>query len=585
MAQNPSPIHPRVTDARAYEAALRQAYFRPFVARIQRRLATATGTTDVWRALDVELEALLATPRAGVPIELIEAQITRVDGYHRQRLIQSFRSALGVDVRVFLTRPAVAAFMAERISENVALVKTIPPRFHDGLKRRVGEAFREAPFDQQRLRAMLRDEYQSSGYNLRRLTRDQTNKQVGGLSRLRHNQLGIAQFIWRSVQDQRVRTSHADYDGQTYEWANAPESGPGMPVQCRCTAEPSLGKADLDRLGAKATVTTPRPRVEMTPQQARGRVNGEYIRQSKAMGLPAAEKGLRAASDVYERARASWNDWYANEGKPGFTVAERVRRTDLVESKYRGLEAARSVYVQRRLDAERATWREVFGSRKPGAGMDTEILGRPGDAFKTHVSEAVQDFRRMVHGENLKGIGKVEIQALKEVPGSRYGDAGVAYTDPLTSRDRMGGFTADGLRKGYYGRFPDARKRIRVKKDEPGSAHFIHTDPSVPVRGGLAIEPKMRGSVTTIHELGHQLETAYPKMLESADAFIKKRGKDFDWINDYAKEKYQFEGKVASTELVSVGLEQLWTRPAEFARRDPEYFDWIWRWVVRAEGN
>ena len=258
MAQNPAPIRPRVTDARAYDAALRRAYLRPFVERIQRRLATATGTTDVWRALDVELEALLATPRAGVPIELIQAQIERVDGYHRAKLISSFRSALGVDVRMFLTRPAVAAFMTERIGENVDLVKTIPPRFHDGLKRRVGEEFAKAPFDQQRLRVMLRDEYRSSGYNLRRLTRDQTNKQVGGLSRLRQGQLGISRFIWRSVQDQRVRSSHADFDGQTYDWAQAPEGGPGMPIQCRCTAEPALGKADLNRLGARPSAVTAR---------------------------------------------------------------------------------------------------------------------------------------------------------------------------------------------------------------------------------------------------------------------------------------------------------------------------------------
>ena len=33
----------------------------------------------------------------------------------------------------------------------------------------------------------------------------------------------------------------------------------------------------------------------------------------------------------------------------------------------------------------------------------------------------------------------------------------------------------------------------------------------------------------------------------------------------------------------SVGMEQLYGRPEEFARRDPEYFDWLWKWVVRGE--
>ena len=165
-----------------------------------------------------------------------------------------------------------------------------------------------------------------------------------------------------------------------------------------------------------------------------------------------------------------------------------------------------------------------------------------------------------------------------------YGDAGVAYTDPRAG-ERYGG-VAGGLKGWYYGRFPDARRRIRIRKDEPGDAHFTHTDPSVPVRGGLADTPKMRGSATTVHELGHQLEDAYPEMLKSAEAFIDARfGKEFNWINDYAETRFRFQGRVTATELVSVGLEQLYTRPAEFARRDPEYFDWIWKWVVQAQGE
>ena len=313
MAQNPAPIRPRVTDARAYEAVLRRAYLRPFVERIQRRLANAAGTTDVFHALDTELNALLATPKAGVPTDLIEAQIARVDGYHRAKLIQTFRAALGVDVRIFLTRSAVAAFMTERISENVDLVKTIPPRFHEGLKLRVGDEFRKAPFDQQRLRAMLRDEYKSSGYNLRRLTRDQTNKQVGGLSRLRHGQLGITRFIWRSVQDGRVRAEHAGYNGQTYEWARAPEGGPGSPIQCRCTAEPAMGKADLNRLGAREPLRVSKSKPESAfPAKGKRRTapskrDVERLRKPSADYLSGLPLGQQDAIGTYTRGADYFN--------------------------------------------------------------------------------------------------------------------------------------------------------------------------------------------------------------------------------------------------------------------------------------
>ena len=55
--------------------------------------------------------------------------------------------------------------MVQKIAENVDLIKTIPERMHAGLKLRMEEALGTAPFDQQQLTGVLRDEYKSSGYN------------------------------------------------------------------------------------------------------------------------------------------------------------------------------------------------------------------------------------------------------------------------------------------------------------------------------------------------------------------------------------------------------------------------------------
>ena len=69
---------------------------------------------------------------------------------------------------------------------------------------------------------MLRDEYKSSGYNLRRITRDQTNKMTGQLNQIRQGQLGIKEFIWQTVKDERVRDEHVERDGVTYSWSSPP---------------------------------------------------------------------------------------------------------------------------------------------------------------------------------------------------------------------------------------------------------------------------------------------------------------------------------------------------------------------------
>ena len=247
--RNPNPIKSRKKDARDYEKAVRRAYYEPFVRDVQQLLARADSVTAVYRATEEAVERALAR---GIPEDLIRAELEKVEGYHRERLKQTFRAALGVDVRKFLTSPSVREFMTRKVGENVDLIKTIPPRFHEGLKARVGQEFADAPFDQSVLKKMFRDEYQSSGYNLRRITRDQTSKLVGELTQVRHSQLGIEQYKWLDSADERVRKSCSQDNGNIYKWTeNSPIDGasPGQRVQCRCSAIPIISPATKERLG------------------------------------------------------------------------------------------------------------------------------------------------------------------------------------------------------------------------------------------------------------------------------------------------------------------------------------------------
>jgi peptidoglycan hydrolase-like protein with peptidoglycan-binding domain len=43
-------------------------------------------------------------------------------------------------------------------------------------------------------------------------------------------------YIWRTVEDDKVRSSHVQYNRQIREWADAPD--PGEEFNCRCWAEP-----------------------------------------------------------------------------------------------------------------------------------------------------------------------------------------------------------------------------------------------------------------------------------------------------------------------------------------------------------
>ena len=250
MPRNPKPVKPRVRDAKDYERVLRRTYLAPMFRRLAERMATATGATQAFHAMNGFVMAMKALPKSGVPVAEIQKALDRMEGYHRKRIIQTFKAALKVDIRPFLTHPEIAAFMSRKISENVDLIKTIAPRLHESLKARLHKELAEAPFDQQRLTKLMRSEYKSSGYNLRRIVRDQNSKTIAGLTESRQGQLGIAQYQWLTSADERVRPTHVANSGLIFDWANPPaDTGhPGNDVQC------FPGSVRILPVGLKATV-------------------------------------------------------------------------------------------------------------------------------------------------------------------------------------------------------------------------------------------------------------------------------------------------------------------------------------------
>lgn len=75
------------------------------------------------------------------------------------------------------------------------------------------------------------------------IARDQTGKLNGAINKASQQSAGVTQYKWATTGDDRVRTSHDDVNGNTYDWAGegAPDIGhPGDDYQCRCTALPIL---------------------------------------------------------------------------------------------------------------------------------------------------------------------------------------------------------------------------------------------------------------------------------------------------------------------------------------------------------
>lgn len=89
----------------------------------------------------------------------------------------------------------------------------------------------------------------------RLIARDQIGKANGRMTEYRQRELDIKQYRWRDSGDSRVRPEHAARGGKIFDWDNPPPDGhPGIPIQCRCTAQPVI---DFDRL-AEMGFYTPR---------------------------------------------------------------------------------------------------------------------------------------------------------------------------------------------------------------------------------------------------------------------------------------------------------------------------------------
>jgi SPP1 gp7 family putative phage head morphogenesis protein len=66
-------------------------------------------------------------------------------------------------------------------------------------------------------------------------------------------------YIWRTRRDGKVRSAHAEREGQIFSWGDQPEGGhPGEGYNCRCTAEPYFPEISeyielsIDGIGTKS---------------------------------------------------------------------------------------------------------------------------------------------------------------------------------------------------------------------------------------------------------------------------------------------------------------------------------------------
>ena len=252
MPKAPDPVGIPKLAAGTYEAELRRKIIAPALRRlradlddlVKRGLVTPEEVTDRINAVTRQAQTAAAryAPAAA------EGHVVRTDRWHRRRFAATMRAA-GIDLTLAAGEDAVREALERRIADNVRLIKTIPGRMHSSLIQRIQKQAADGwRFDPEFLSRTLQGEYKSTGWNLRRLTRDQTTKQIGQLTQIRQVQAGFKRYRWITAGDNRVRPEHEANDGLLFRWDDPPGTGhPGNAILCRCNAVAHVEDRDIQR--------------------------------------------------------------------------------------------------------------------------------------------------------------------------------------------------------------------------------------------------------------------------------------------------------------------------------------------------
>ena len=206
------------------------------------------GKTDGARmdAMPASTKKLLAGAQAKAAKALDQTELfavaekfgTATTKFQREQLDKQVQAAISVPYSAIEkpTRDRVPAFA----KENVDLIKTVPERYFGRIQDAVQAAY-ESGESVDTLIDRLQDIDDISDNDAARIARDQIGKLNGQVNADRQQALGATRFVWRTMNDERVRDEHAELEGETFDWDDPPEEGiPGEPIQCRCYAEPDF---------------------------------------------------------------------------------------------------------------------------------------------------------------------------------------------------------------------------------------------------------------------------------------------------------------------------------------------------------
>lgn len=158
---------------------------------------------------------------------------------------------------------------------------------------------------------------------------------------------------------------------------------------------------------------------------------------------------------------------------------------------------------------------------------------------------------------------------------------------------KVPGHSPDGLQVGFY---PDPKRSApRSYCIDRRMWQKYYQGSSSKQKAGVYMAPRA-GTDVAVHELGHWLEGESDAIHAAALKFLdRRRGTEkLKWVGSgrktemawhdqflsaYMGKDYTYQADRYASEIVSMGLQMMYTDPLALATKDPDYFDAIWHMI------
>ena len=194
------------------------------------------------KALMKVLEKYEKSDRTSQAENIANGFVSRGDAQNHAEVSTNLKNQTGIDLSAYLRNsPNIAERVNTLTAGNIQLIKSIRSQYLDKVQNAVMQAMVQGSLNKD-LAAQIKDLGKTTEKRAMFIARDQSSKLNAALTQARHEEVGVKKYMWSTSGDERVRASHAEKDGQIFEYANPPaDTGhPGHDVNCRCVQIPVL---------------------------------------------------------------------------------------------------------------------------------------------------------------------------------------------------------------------------------------------------------------------------------------------------------------------------------------------------------